>query len=252
MLDGRRVHARISLLDVPASRPEVVLVHGLGMSTVSMLPTMVRLAETHRVHAVDLPGFGRSQDPRRHLDDDGLSAALAAWLDRMGLHDAVLVGSSYGAQLIAGIPDPAAHMSAAVLVGPTRDPAAPRARDQALRLVSDIRFESPSLVGVAIVDYARAGPRHMWRTLNQALRQPVESDLRRLTVPTLVVRGEHDPVSAAAWARTATDSLPDGRLVTVPGSAHGITYSAPDLLVPVLRDFLATLVPDEAGARSAG
>lgn len=234
----------MSLLDVPASRPEVVLVHGLGMSTVSMLPTMVRLAETHRVHAVDLPGFGRSQDPRRRLGADGLSAALGAWVDASGLDRAVLVGSSYGAQLIAGIPDPTAHMSAAVLIGPTRDPDAPRARDQVLRLATDIRHESPSLVAVAALDYTRAGPRHMWQVLRQALEQPVEADLRHLDVPALVVRGEHDPVCTPTWAHTATRMLPQGRLVTVPGSAHGMSFSAPDLLVPVLQDFLATLGPD--------
>lgn len=254
-LDGRRVHSRVSLLDVPASRPEVVLVHGLGMSSVSMVPTMTRLAPTHRVHAVDLPGSGRSDRPRRQLDTRDLSAALTSWLDRAGLDQPVLVGSSYAAQLIAAVPDPIAHMCGAVLIGPTHDPAAPRARDQVLRLAADIRFESPTLVAVAALDYARAGPRHVWRSLRRSVDEPaaaVEADLRGLDVPVLVVRGQHDPVCSPSWARTVAAVLPQGLLVTVPGSAHGMSFSAPELLVPVLRGFLDTLAPGSPDQRRLG
>src|ERR671928_2159404 len=55
--------------DVPAGRlristltmgegPDVVLLHGLGSAKSSFFDTAAALSRTHRVHAMDLPGFG--------------------------------------------------------------------------------------------------------------------------------------------------------------------------------------------------
>src|SRR5918998_2103797 len=43
--------------------PPVVLLHGLGATKASFLPTVAALAPAHRVVAVDLPGFGDSDKP---------------------------------------------------------------------------------------------------------------------------------------------------------------------------------------------
>src|SRR5439155_6602658 len=45
--------------------PPVVLLHGLGATNASMLPTLWDLARDHRVIAPDLPGFGDSGKPVR-------------------------------------------------------------------------------------------------------------------------------------------------------------------------------------------
>jgi pimeloyl-ACP methyl ester carboxylesterase len=47
----------------PGEGPPVVLLHGLGANKVSFLPTVSALADRHEVHALDLPGFGRSRSP---------------------------------------------------------------------------------------------------------------------------------------------------------------------------------------------
>src|SRR5689334_22047796 len=43
--------------------PVAVLVHGLGGSHVNWMAVGLALAETHRVYALDLPGFGLSPRP---------------------------------------------------------------------------------------------------------------------------------------------------------------------------------------------
>ena len=64
-------------------------------------PTLKRLAAYHLVYAPDLPGFGESVKPRRVLDVTGLSDSLAAWMRKIGLERAVLVGNYFGYQIIA-------------------------------------------------------------------------------------------------------------------------------------------------------
>ena len=75
----------------------VVLLHGLGGSTYSWRFIAPILARNHRVIAIDLKGFGRSDK----VFDRNYSAAdqaqlIAAFLARRGLHDITLIGHSFG------------------------------------------------------------------------------------------------------------------------------------------------------------
>jgi pimeloyl-ACP methyl ester carboxylesterase len=55
------MHARVG--GDPGSRPPVVLIHGLVISSRYMVPTAAELAPLVRVYAVDLPGYGDSVKP---------------------------------------------------------------------------------------------------------------------------------------------------------------------------------------------
>src|SRR5438874_1171556 len=59
-----RVNGLRTFSRVMGEGPEVVLVHGAGVSSAYWKPAQRLLAcrEGFRVHALDLPGFGRSQD----------------------------------------------------------------------------------------------------------------------------------------------------------------------------------------------
>ena len=87
----------VRVLETGAGEP-LVLVHGSGMSAPTWAPLLARLGG-RRVHAVDLPGFGRS-DP---LDYSGRSlrghavAQLGSLLDALALERATIAGTSLGA-----------------------------------------------------------------------------------------------------------------------------------------------------------
>ena len=62
----------------------VVLVHGFAESTLAWSLTAPELARTHRVYALDLPGFGYSGYTGRYILDDEV-AALAAFLEALDI-----------------------------------------------------------------------------------------------------------------------------------------------------------------------
>ena len=68
MVNGLPMHARLSVDSGLESRPAVVLVHWLVVSSRYMLPVAERLAPYYRIYAPDLPGFGKSAKPPRVLD----------------------------------------------------------------------------------------------------------------------------------------------------------------------------------------
>ncbi len=78
----------------------VVMLHGLGATKVSFLPTVAALAGSHRVIAVDLPGFGDSDKPiRASYDAAYFARATLALLDALELDRAHLLGNSMGGRV---------------------------------------------------------------------------------------------------------------------------------------------------------
>jgi pimeloyl-ACP methyl ester carboxylesterase len=83
----------------PKDGKPVVLIHGLGATSASFLPTLWDLARDHRVYAVDLPGFGESGKPVRPLHAPYFARWLVALLDALQIERAHLIGNSMGGRV---------------------------------------------------------------------------------------------------------------------------------------------------------
>jgi pimeloyl-ACP methyl ester carboxylesterase len=237
---GVALHALVSAGPVPAAaRLPVVLVHGLGMSSRYMAPLARCLAPDVPVFAPDLPGFGRSGDPPRTLTVPGMAAALADWMDAIGIPRATLLGNSLGCEVLVELalqrPD---LVEALVLQGPTPDPEHASALRQVTLFFLTALFERPSIGLVALVDYLRAGLWRYARTFHHMSRYRMAAGLPRVTVPTLIVLGARDYLVPRAWAERMARLLPKARLVIVPRAAHGMNYSHPRELRNAVLPFL--------------
>ena len=77
--------------------PAVLMVHGLGASLSIWEKNIAPLAQGHTVYAIDLPGSGKSDKPKR-LDYHSAAGAqfLIRLMDTLGINRATLVGNSGG------------------------------------------------------------------------------------------------------------------------------------------------------------
>ena len=76
------------------------MLHGLGGTKASFLPTVAALADEYRVHAIDLPGFGDSVKPLRAAYDPAFFArAVCGFMDACGIERAHLIGNSMGGRV---------------------------------------------------------------------------------------------------------------------------------------------------------
>ncbi len=236
---GLRMHARVAEALAPAGAKSVVLVHGVGVSSLYFVPLAERLAPHYRVYAPDLPGFGRSDKPPRLLDVPGLADALAAWMRHFGLGPVPLFGNSLGCQVIIDLAVRYPELvERAVLTGPTTDPAVGNVIRLLGRGVLDLLHESPLLHPVLVFDYLRAGPVRTVRTLHAGVDDPLVAKLPRVRVPVLVVRGDRDPIATRRWVREMAERLPAGRWAELPAAAHAAHFSTPDRLAALIRPFL--------------
>ncbi|MDQ6860330.1 MAG: alpha/beta hydrolase [Verrucomicrobiota bacterium] len=212
-----------------SDRVPFILLHGLVISSLYMIPlAKVIAAAGLDVHALDLPGFGRSEGPSEVLSVAQLADSVIEWMDASGIPKCQIVGHSLGCEIAAYVavkaPDRVATLA---MIGPTLDPAASAVRIQTLRLLRDALHEPFSLWLKWLFDFFRAGPRRAFGTTREMFRDPIENQLPRVTAPTLVMRGGIDPTVPQSAAVAVARLLPNSELLVIEGEPHCAHYTAP-------------------------
>lgn len=246
-VDGLEIHARVSRDPVSGRIPgrlPVVLVHGLGVSSLYMVPLAKRLAAEVPVYAPDLPGHGRSDDPARTLGVPELAEVLCRWMDAVGLGRAAFLANSMGCQTVAEFavrwPE---RVDRLILVGPSAEAGARSFWPHLLRLVRTAWAERPSLIPLVAWEYARAGPPDLYREMRHMFADRIEDKLPRIEAPVLVVRGENDAIVPQRWAEEVARLAGADGVQVIPGAGHALNYTAADELMRTIRPFLRPDTP---------
>lgn len=268
---GRRVH----VLEA-GEGPSVVHLHGTNTSSLSHLPLLERAGGTRSI-AVDRPGFGLSepaQVPRERFRDAAV-AFVDDVLDELGLETAALAGGSMGAtwalwyslarpERVRGL---ALLGSAPLLPGtrptlPLRVMTTPVIGDVLARVVKpnskvvvrllssmgeqDTIVRHPDLIESIVAagrdPIASAANLAELRAVITPLgfrraMQVSPEDLRRLTVPTLLVWGDHDPVGGVEVAQATASLIPDAQLEVLP-AGHVPWLGNADRVADLLSSFV--------------
>ena len=227
-------------------RAPFVLVHGIGMSHRYLSRLHDELVQRgHRVHSVDLPGFGGLPRPARDLDVDAMARAMTVVLDRCAVPPAVLVGQSMGAQWVTESARLRPTLGVA-LIGPVADERHRTPSQHALALGVDTLREPPGANLLVLTDYLRCGLPWYRTQLRHMLAYPLEDGIRALRVPLLLIRGGRDPIAGLTWCRRLARAGADAELALVPGHAHNCQHSAPRAVASALLSFSLRLTPGEA------
>ena len=241
--------------------PAVLLVHGWTLDLEMWDPQVRALRDRFRLIRLDRRGHGLSRGmpaPERDSED------LAALCKHLGLTRVALLGMSQGARAVLRFAASAPQqIQALILDGPppldsASDPEVPL--DQYATLVRTQGIEAF---------------RHEWahhaltqlRTRNQEarallaamigrypgedLRQPASRaevaaarpGLDALTVPALVLSGEHDLPGRRQAASELAARLPDAELAVIPGAGHLPNLDSPDAYNKLCREFLTQHCP---------
>ncbi len=240
-LEARRVVRGLSTYSRTVGEGvDVVLVHGAGVSARYWHPLQRELARRggFRVHAVDLPGFGRSADPEWKPELPRYAEHLRAWLEGWVREPFHLVGQSLGCEIgalcAAACPE---RVRSLTLAAPCGMPTLRFLSAQLARAALDAPREPVGLYRVIVPDYLRCG---LWRillALQEQKRYHVAELLQGLRLPTLLVRGERDPIVTPERLEAIAKLLPSAGTASVPG-AHGAHFTHPRPFAELLGDFL--------------
>lgn len=77
----------------------VVILHGWGCNIDTVIPIINILKEQYQVYAIDLPGFGKSQEPKDVIGSFEYVEIVKAFLKKMGIEKTNFIGHSFGGKL---------------------------------------------------------------------------------------------------------------------------------------------------------
>lgn len=84
---------------VEGSGKDILVLHGWGANINTIMPIVNILKDKFRVHAMDLPGFGQSSQPKEAIDSFQYAEIVKKYIDNMGLKEVTLIGHSFGGKL---------------------------------------------------------------------------------------------------------------------------------------------------------
>jgi esterase len=242
--------------------PPVVILHGLLGSSSNWRSIARRLAERHRVFALDLRNHGQSP----HADDmsyRAMAGDVRAFLDTHDFDAATVIGHSMGGKTAMRLALDAPHRVERLVVvdiAPTlsEHDHLPWLRAMAsldMRRVSR-RADAENMLEAAVPDAAMrrfllqnlAGTAggFAWRINLEAIENnlpalldfPVDADLRPFTGSTLFVRGAQSDYLSPKHETVIRALFPHARMVTIEGAGHWVHAEQPARFLAALEDAL--------------
>jgi pimeloyl-ACP methyl ester carboxylesterase len=255
----------------------VVLLHGHGanVDTFALLASPIAASGRHVV-GLDLRGFGRSSKVPEDFGFRGLVDDVALVLDRLDLHEAIVVGHSMGGAVALGLAiyrsEVAARVRGFVLVNGTARGPADNRRNRAQVVALDwpglerlghhprhgvvltranfgtsprlSHVEAARVIGTGSPVAARRG------FARRLLGTDLTEHLPNIHHPVLLLAGSADRVVAARESTRMAGLLPDARVEVFPGAGHMLPLERVDAVAERIVRFAEEL--DPAAAARAG
>jgi pimeloyl-ACP methyl ester carboxylesterase len=254
--------------------PPLLFLHGLSGSWPNWLEQLPTFAETHRVIALDLPGFGRSPLPAGDVSICGYARILDALLDALEVAHAAVVGNSMGgfiaAELAISFPQRVERLA---LISPAGlsthgNPQGVRALPWIRRLEralaagtgwvathADTMVRRPVLRNAAfgtivphptrlpaplVAEQLRgSGKPGFVPALQAILEYDFSERLGEIVCPTLIVWGDRDRVVTVRDADRFHKLIPGSRKVVFEDTGHMAMLERPAAFNALLADFLS-------------
>jgi 3-oxoadipate enol-lactonase len=228
-----------------AGRPEappLVFLHGIGGAARMFRGQLDHFAGDYRAIAWDMPGYGNST-PLPLVSMDALAAALAGFIEELGLDRPVLVGHSLGGMVAQCLLARAPHTARAVVLAQTsaafgsRDPAwqaeflsarlGPLDAGRSMAalaesLVADMAGPDADPEGMALArDCLAHTPDSTYRDSVMAMPGfDCRDALARIAVPALVLAGTLDTAAPAHGMQRMAARIPGAQYVALEGVGH--------------------------------
>lgn len=265
----------VSLLEAGRGDP-VLLLHGLGATKASFLPTLLDLAKRYRVVAPDLLGHGDTAKPLARYDAPAFARFTLDLMDALGIERAHLIGNSMGGRISLEVAMRAPNrVRSLTLLCPAVAFIKRREFVPIVRLLRpELGFVPHRLPHRLVVRSVRAmfarperlpmswyeaGADEFLRVFRQPrgraalyasmrniyLDEPAGERgfwvrLERLDIPAFFLWGDRDRLVPAAFSRHVERVLPTARSLVIEDCGHVPQFEHPDATHGLVRGFLET------------
>jgi pimeloyl-ACP methyl ester carboxylesterase len=233
-----------------ASYPPILLVHGAGANHLIWPPEIRRLSG-YEVHAVDLPGHGKSGGPGKQSIEEN-ARLIYEWMQSKQIHRAFFIGHSMGAaitlHMALNYPNQVCGMA---LLGAAAK----------FNIGSDLVEQSSTESGIqlAIEKFVRMGfhqnvRKDLVNLINKRMKDirpsvfhgdllatsdfNISNDLEKITQPTLVLVGKEDQLTPLRNAQYLATKIKQTTLEVVQDAGHLVMIEQPAISGELLKKFI--------------
>jgi pimeloyl-ACP methyl ester carboxylesterase len=210
-------------------------------------------ASYRTVIGIDQRGHGHSPDGPWSLSYQMMADDTAAIIEQLGLGPVDVVGHSDGGNLALLLARDHPRLVRRLVIsganlrsGLSPEEVQRRSQWKPVQLAEKLKTLADSLPPGFRTDYGKVspdGPGHWMKLMAKCYQmwiQPIviePVDLKRISIPVLVMAGDHDFTSIEENAEIYR-GLSRGQLIIVPASNHGTFHQRPDLVNLAIREFL--------------
>ena len=237
--------------EVSGTGEPLIVLHGAYMDIPTMGGIIPKLAETHRVYALEFQGHGRTTDIDRPITYPNLADDVAAFMDAVGLEKADIFGYSMGGQagLQLAIRHPA-RVNKLVAASVSYDLRGWQPEFTAFipKMTVEGMLQMPFFKEQAD---RKPGFRSLIAKLIQLEKEPMawEAEVRQLKMPVLIVAGDADvstlehnvalfKLLGGGVMGDMGKPLPTARLAVMPATSHTAVITQVAMLHGFIEPFL--------------
>lgn len=259
--EGKRVEVNGMQMyyEVSGEGEPLVVLHGAYMNIPTMGAIVGKLAETHKVYAIEFQGHGRTTDIDRPITYPNLADDVAVFMDKVGLEKADVFGYSMGAaaglQLAIRHPEKVGKLVAASVAYDEKG-WQPEFRAFIPQMNVEMFVNMPMAAEYKKLAANPDGFRDLVTKLIALEHEPMawEADVRTLRTPILIISGDADVAtlehSVALFRLLGGGAMGDmgkplaaSRLAILPATSHTAVIDQTDLLMGFIGPFLKGETP---------
>jgi pimeloyl-ACP methyl ester carboxylesterase len=220
----------------------IFLLHGWGASKEKLLP-LGKLLEKNgwQVFILDLPGFGKSDDPPEQWGLKEYSDFISRIIDKYLKNEKVYIfGHSFGGRIAIKLaslnPEKIKGIILCGSAGVSRANVVKRGLFLSLAKIGKLFFGENKQFSKLIYKLAREHDYEkssgvMRETLKLVLNEDLKPLLTNLPIPVLILWGKQDQMTKYSDAIIINEEVGQSKLVSFEGSGHQLPYERPELLV---------------------
>lgn len=235
----------------------IVILHGWNLSREKYKNLSALLFKKgFSVYSPDLPGFGKSEIPKKVFTLSDYVAFVEQYMKRNKIKRAIILGHSFGGRvaikLAAANPQKIASL---ILTGVPGFLPASRAKIAFFLFLSKIGKKLFGLPGLTLFEesarrilYKFARASDYQRTegiMREAFKSIIKEDLilsmKQIACPALLIWGEKDGIVSEKIGKKMAKLVKLSKLVIIPNTRHGLPWTHPDIFVAEVEKFLANL-----------
>ena len=203
---------------------DIILLHGWGQNIEMMQPLGNLLADNYHITIIDLPGFGKSKEPKVALSVMDYTDIVHSLVEKLNIKKPTLIGHSFGGR-ISICYGATYKVEKLVLCGSpcVRTKKGLTLKEKMLKTAKKL----PGMEKVADIaknyigstDYKNASP-IMKEILVKTVNEDLSDYARKIKVPVILIWGEYDEAAPIEEGRMLEGLLQDGAMIVLPGTHY--------------------------------